>query len=146
MFSLLVTSRSDRLESKIAFIITLLKRGALCNLMGVCLLTSLLCLVLKVLLLRMAKKDFTVTSKGQSFTVPKGHYVAASPHVSMRLTEAFADPTKVRHVPGTRIQRIIIVRHEHREPQSLVECMAQTWCPVFFSTSCHVYLLKSSLF
>lgn len=51
--------------------------------------------VSQVLLLRMAKKDFTVTSKGQNFTVPKGHYVATSPYVAMRLPDVFNQPEKV---------------------------------------------------
>eukprot|EP00752_Nemacystus_decipiens_P012524 g11092.t1 len=45
-----------------------------------------------VLLIRMAKKDFTVTSKGQTFTVPKGHYVGTSPYVAMRLPDVFKNP------------------------------------------------------
>lgn len=49
----------------------------------------------KILLLRMAKKDFTVTSKGRSFTVPKGHYVGTSPYVSMRLPDVFKNPEEV---------------------------------------------------
>lgn len=44
----------------------------------------------------MAKKDFTVTSKGQSFTVPKGHFVGTSPHVAMRLPTVFKNPDDVR--------------------------------------------------
>ncbi|CAM9562355.1 unnamed protein product, partial [Laminaria digitata] len=48
-----------------------------------------------VLLLRMAKKDFTVNSKGRSYTVPKGHYVGTSPYVAMRLPSVFEDPEKV---------------------------------------------------
>lgn len=43
----------------------------------------------------MAKKDFTVTSKGQSFTVPKGHYVGTSPYVAMRLPDVFKNPDEV---------------------------------------------------
>lgn len=50
----------------------------------------------QVLLMRMAKKDFTVTSKGRSFTVPKGHYVGTSPYVAMRLPDVFEAPDKVR--------------------------------------------------
>ena len=50
----------------------------------------------KVLLLRMAMKDFTVNSKGRSYTVPKGHYVGTSPYVAMRLPDVFEDPEKVR--------------------------------------------------
>ena len=53
------------------------------------------CHFAQVLLLRMAKKNFTVTSKGKSFTVPKGHYVATSPYVAMRLPDVFKDPEKV---------------------------------------------------
>lgn len=46
----------------------------------------------------MAKKDFTVTSKGQSFTVPKGHFVGTSPHVAMRLPTVFKNPDEVRRL------------------------------------------------
>eukprot|EP00752_Nemacystus_decipiens_P012520 g11088.t1 len=45
-------------------------------------------------LMRVAKKDFTVTSKGRSFTVPKGHYVGTSGYVSMRLPDVFKNPDK----------------------------------------------------
>lgn len=48
----------------------------------------------------MAKKDFTVTSNGKSFTVPKGHYVGNSPQVSMRLPHVFRDPEKVKNSVG----------------------------------------------
>lgn len=51
--------------------------------------------VSQVLLLRMAKKDFAVTSKGRNFTVPKGHYVATSPYVAMQLPDVFHQPEKV---------------------------------------------------
>lgn len=50
----------------------------------------------QILLLRMAKKDFTVTSKGKSFTVPKGHFVGTSPYVAMRLPTVFKNPDEVR--------------------------------------------------
>ena len=47
-------------------------------------------------LLRVAKKDFTVTSKGRTFTVPKGHYVGTSPYLAMHLPEVFTNPDEVR--------------------------------------------------
>ncbi|CAM9909662.1 unnamed protein product, partial [Discosporangium mesarthrocarpum] len=47
-----------------------------------------------ILLLRLAKKDFKVTSNGRSFTVPKGHLVGTSPYVAMRLPEVFPNPDK----------------------------------------------------
>lgn len=43
----------------------------------------------------MAKKDFTVTSKGRSFTVPKGHYIGTSPYVAMHIPEVFKNPDEV---------------------------------------------------
>lgn len=48
----------------------------------------------------MAKKDFTVTTKGRSFTVPKGHYVGTSPYVAMRLPTVFKNPDEVRRDAG----------------------------------------------
>eukprot|EP00903_Cladosiphon_okamuranus_P015545 g14351.t1 len=45
-------------------------------------------------MMRLAKKDFTVTSKGQTFTVPKGHIVGLAGYVAMRLPETFKDPEK----------------------------------------------------
>lgn len=79
-----------------------------------------------VLLLRMAKKDFTVTSKDQTFNVPKGHYVATSPYVAMRLPDVFQEPEKFdpdRFGPG---------REEHKQPFAYLgfgagmhQCMGQ---------------------
>lgn len=45
----------------------------------------------------MAKKNMTVTSKGRTFTVPKGHYVGTSPYVAMRLPDVFDKPEEVRN-------------------------------------------------
>eukprot|EP00752_Nemacystus_decipiens_P011638 g10333.t1 len=45
-------------------------------------------------LLRKAKKDFTVTSKGRRFTIPKGDYVGTSPYLAMHLPEVFENPEK----------------------------------------------------
>lgn len=50
---------------------------------------------LQTQLMRVAKKDITVTSKGRSFTVPKGHIVATSPYQTMRLPHLFKNPDKV---------------------------------------------------
>ncbi|CAM9428616.1 unnamed protein product [Sphacelaria rigidula] len=94
-----------------------------------------------VLLLRMAKKDFTVTSKGRSFTVPKGHYVGASPYASMRLEDTFPQPTKFdpdRFGPG---------REEHKQPFAFVgfgagmhQCMGQQFAFVQVKTILSVLL------
>lgn len=93
----------------------------------------------------MAKKNFTVTSNGQSFTVPKGHYVGASPYVSMRLPDAFADPTKVRLVAAaTGIQRKCSAAQENREPQSACEVYHSrhlVLCFFFSRTSFYLYIL-----
>ncbi|CAN0171537.1 unnamed protein product [Ascophyllum nodosum] len=94
-----------------------------------------------VLLLRMAKKNFTVTSKGKSFTVPKGHYVATSPYVAMRLPDVFKDPEKFdpdRFGPG---------REEHKQPFAYLgfgagmhQCMGQQFAFIQVKTILSVLL------
>eukprot|EP00903_Cladosiphon_okamuranus_P015547 g14353.t1 len=63
-----------------------------------------------VYLARFAKKDFKVASKGQTFTVPKGHYIGNSPYVAMQIPDVFKNPDKFdpdRFGPG---------REEHKQP------------------------------
>eukprot|EP00903_Cladosiphon_okamuranus_P013989 g13010.t1 len=77
-------------------------------------------------IMRMAKKEFTVTSKGRSFTIPAGRYIATSPYLTMRLPEVFKNPDEFdpdRFGPG---------REEHKQPYAYVgfgagthQCMGQ---------------------
>eukprot|EP00752_Nemacystus_decipiens_P012523 g11091.t1 len=88
-----------------------------------------------VYLARMAKKDFTVTSKGKMFTVPKGHYVGSSPYVAMHLPDVFKDPNKFdpdRFGPG---------REEHNQPFAFLgfgagmhQCMGQQFAYIQVKT------------
>lgn len=45
-----------------------------------------------VMLLRYSHKDFTVQSRGKTFTVPKGHITAVSPSVAGRLEHVYPNP------------------------------------------------------
>eukprot|EP00903_Cladosiphon_okamuranus_P006258 g6141.t1 len=77
-------------------------------------------------LLRVAKKNFTVTSEGRSFTIPEGHYVGTSPYLAMHLPEVFKNPDEFdpdRYGPE---------RQEHKQPYAYVgfgagphQCMGQ---------------------
>ncbi|CAM9959692.1 unnamed protein product, partial [Ectocarpus fasciculatus] len=94
-----------------------------------------------ILLLRMAKKDFTVTSKGQSFTVPKGHYVGTSPHVAMRLPTVFKNPDDFDP------DRFGPERQEHKQPFAYLgfgagmhQCMGQQFAFVQVKTILSVLL------
>ncbi|CAM9433996.1 unnamed protein product [Pylaiella littoralis] len=99
-----------------------------------------------VLLLRMAKKDFTVTSKGQSFTVPQGHYVGTSPHVAMRLPTVFKNPDKFDP------DRFGADRQEHKQPFAYLgfgagmhQCMGQQFAFVQVKTILSVLLREYNI-
>eukprot|EP00903_Cladosiphon_okamuranus_P022107 g20329.t1 len=61
-------------------------------------------------LMRKAKKDVTVTSKGRSFTIPKGRRVGSSPYLAMRLPEVFKNPDEFDP------DRFGPERQEHKQP------------------------------
>lgn len=45
-----------------------------------------------VMLLRYSHKDFTVKSRGKTYTVPKGHITAVSPTIAGRLDHVYPNP------------------------------------------------------
>lgn len=99
-----------------------------------------------VLLLRMAKKDFTVNSKGRSYTVPKGHYVGTSPYVAMRLPDVFEDPEKFDP------DRFGPEREEHKQPFAYLgfgagmhQCMGQQFAFVQVKTILSVLLREYNI-
>ncbi|CAM9314455.1 unnamed protein product [Phaeothamnion confervicola] len=63
-----------------------------------------------IFVMRYARKAFTVTSGGRSYTVPKGDICFSSPAVAMRMPEVFAEPD--RFDPD----RFAPPREEHRQP------------------------------
>eukprot|EP00752_Nemacystus_decipiens_P011637 g10332.t1 len=94
-----------------------------------------------VQLLRKAKKDFTVTSKGRRFTIPKGHYVGTSPYLAMHLPEVFENPEKFDP------DRFGPERQEGKQPYSFVgfgagmhQCLGQQLAYVQVKTIISVLL------
>eukprot|EP00752_Nemacystus_decipiens_P011636 g10331.t1 len=92
-------------------------------------------------LLRKAKKDFTVTSKGRRFTIPKGHYVGTSPYLAMHLPEVFENPDKFDP------DRFGPERQEGKQPYSFVgfgagihQCLGQQLAYVQVKTIISVLL------
>ncbi|KAG5175038.1 Obtusifoliol 14alpha-demethylase [Tribonema minus] len=79
-----------------------------------------------IMLMRYARQDFAVTSKGTEYTVPKGSLVFTSPAVAMRIPEVFKDPDTFdpdRYAPP---------REEHKAPYAYLgfgagmhQCMGQ---------------------
>mmetsp|Transcript_65429 Transcript_65429/g.76881 ORF Transcript_65429/g.76881 Transcript_65429/m.76881 type:complete len:480 (+) Transcript_65429:215-1654(+) len=65
-----------------------------------------------ILLMRQVKKEFEVTAKGKTYTIPKDDIVMVSPYAGMRIPEVFADPDAYdpdRYSPP---------REEHKQPFS----------------------------